>query len=402
MANCFTCDSTPVMHVCVLSAFSFATLLSVIFRFCARRIQRIRLELNDYLCIVGLVFTLASTVFTIRSTVLNSANPDLDWGDKALLVGQLLWITSVTSIRASVLALYIRIFRTPSFRVTCYVVQGFNLAYFVAVVLACCLICRPFAFLWDQSIDGFCGDQKSLDIFIGVFNLLMDITTVALPMPVLWGLQVRMKKKLIIAAMFSMGVAICAITVVRIKMTIDINAWNTQQQYATIALLACLEALLGVINACLPVMKPVFNKLMQTNIFSLFRTRTPTVSSGKPINTSPSNRKTHSSRRGGKYPHISPPRQIVHKDSLLMFSSDLPTDVRAPSIPLPSFSWRPLSRFYLPKAEWEHDTSEMSKDNEIGVMTDRDFGHRPSEGDSPTLPWQPQWRSHRKDAMNRC
>ena len=139
--------------------------------------------------------------------VLDPANPAGNWGDNALLVGQLLWVTSVTFVRASVLTLYTRIFRTRSFRITCYVVQGFNSAYFVSVVLACCLICRPFAFLWDQSIDGFCGNQKSLDLFIGVFNLLMDITTVALPMPVLWGLQVRTKKKLIITGMFSMGVA---------------------------------------------------------------------------------------------------------------------------------------------------------------------------------------------------
>lgn len=150
------------------------------------------------------------TLFTIHSiiySVLNPANPNASWGDKTLLVGQLLWVTSVTSIRASVLTLYIRIFRTPSFLITCYVVNGFNLAYFVAVVLACCLICRPFAFLWDQSINGFCGDQRSLDLFIGVFNLLMDTTTVALPMPVLWALQARTKKKLIIAGMFSLGIA---------------------------------------------------------------------------------------------------------------------------------------------------------------------------------------------------
>lgn len=138
--------------------------------------------------------------------VLDPASPDINWGDKALLVGQLLWVTSVTFIRASVLTLYIRIFRTLSFRTTCYVIQGINLAYFVAVVLACCLICRPFAFLWNQSIDGFCGDQKSLDLFIGVFNLMMDVTTVALPMPVLWGLQMRMRQKLVITGMFSMGV----------------------------------------------------------------------------------------------------------------------------------------------------------------------------------------------------
>lgn len=144
---------------------------------------------------------------TIIHPVLDPADPNANRGDKALLVGQLLWITAVTLIRASVLALYIRIFRTPSFRTTCYVVHGFNMAYFLAVVLACCLICRPFAFLWNHSIDGFCGDQKSLDLFIGVFNLLMDLTTVALPMPVLWGLQARTKKKLVITGIFSLGVA---------------------------------------------------------------------------------------------------------------------------------------------------------------------------------------------------
>lgn len=371
------------------------------------------------------IFTLAMTLFTLHSTiypVLNSANPDANWGDKALLVGQLLWVTSVTFIRSSVLSLYIRIFRTPSFRTTCYLVHGFNLAYFTAVVLACCLICRPFAYLWDQSIDGFCGNQKSLDLFIGVFNLLMDVTTVALPMPVLWGLQVGTRKKLIITGMFSMGLAlvphnersngeshyadvpcrICAITVVRIKTTTDINAQNTQQQYATIALLTCLEGLLGVINACLPVMKPVFNKLGATRIFSSLRTRTPTKNAGSRNDIPRAIRKNHTSSGEVKYPRISPPRQIVHKESLLMFSSDLPTDVRAPSIPLPSFSWRPLSRFYLPRGEWEHDPSKTGKDKGIGITTDWDIGDRPSEGDSPTLPWRLQWQSHSKDAINRC
>ena len=147
---------------------------------------------------------------SIIYAVLNPAIPNKNWGDKALLVGQLLWVTSVTFIRSSVLSLYIRIFRTPSFRTICYLVHVFNLAYFAAVVLACFLICQPFAYLWDQSIDGSCGDQKSLDLFIGVFNLLMDVTTVALPMPVLWGLQVGTKNKLIITGMFSVGLALVA------------------------------------------------------------------------------------------------------------------------------------------------------------------------------------------------
>lgn len=58
---------------------------------------------------------------------------------------------------------------------------------------------------WDQSLHGTCGDQKSLDLFIGVFNLLMDIATVVLPMPVLWGLQMPTWRKVALSGMFSMG-----------------------------------------------------------------------------------------------------------------------------------------------------------------------------------------------------
>lgn len=124
---------------------------------------------------------------------------------QALLVGQLLWIAAVTLIRASVIFLYIYIFCIKPFRMACYVVLTINLAYFTATVLACCLICRPFAFNWDQSLHGTCGDQKSLDLFIGVFNLLMDIVTVALPMPVLWGLQMPIGRKVAISGLFSLG-----------------------------------------------------------------------------------------------------------------------------------------------------------------------------------------------------
>ena len=186
---------------------------------------------------------------------------------------------------------------------------------------------------------------------------------------------------------FNTAYSICAITLVRIKATTSINAQNTRQQYAKIALLTCLEALLGVINACLPVLKPIVSKVRATAMFSSLWTKISTGTSPRHIATPRSRRADHL-WRGGKNLRISPPRQIVHKDSLYMFSPHLPTDVRAPSIPLPSFSWRPLSSFYLPKTEWEHDPSDPREDSDTYTTTHKYVGRRPSEGDSPTLPWQ--------------
>ena len=125
---------------------------------------------------------------------------------QALLVGQVTWAVAVTAIRASVLALYIRIFQTKSFRWACYLTHGFNAAFGAATILGACLICLAFAYNWDDSIaGGYCGNQKSLDLFIGIFNLLMDVTVVVLPMRLLWGLQMAVGKKIVLSMMFGLG-----------------------------------------------------------------------------------------------------------------------------------------------------------------------------------------------------
>lgn len=51
----FSHDPTRVMHVAVLSVFSFLALVAVIFRLWARKIQKNTWEANDYLIIVGSV-----------------------------------------------------------------------------------------------------------------------------------------------------------------------------------------------------------------------------------------------------------------------------------------------------------------------------------------------------------
>ena len=63
------------------------------------------------------------------------------------------------------------------------------------------------AYRWDPTIrGGVCGNQKPFDMFIAVFNLLLDITTVVLPMPIVWRLQMALGKKVAVSGIFSMGI----------------------------------------------------------------------------------------------------------------------------------------------------------------------------------------------------
>ena len=58
--------------------------------------------------------------------------------------------------------------------------------------------------------------------------------------------------------------SICVITLIRVHTTSAVTDSNSQKVYSLVALLTCLEALLGVINACLPVLKPIFARMAST------------------------------------------------------------------------------------------------------------------------------------------
>lgn len=120
----------------------------------------------------------------------------------------LIWVASVTAIRASIVFLYIHIFATPRFRRICYLVLVANLLFFIGTVLSDCLICLPISYRWDRFTGGggSCGNEKSLDLFLGIFNLILDITAVVLPMPVLWGLKMSVRNKVMLSGMFGMGI----------------------------------------------------------------------------------------------------------------------------------------------------------------------------------------------------
>ena len=78
----------------------------------------------------------------------------------------------------------------------------------LGAVLAECLICRPIACRFDYTIQcRSCGNQAVLDLFNAVFNILLDITVVLLPIPTLWGLQMGMHKRLMLTGIFGLGMA---------------------------------------------------------------------------------------------------------------------------------------------------------------------------------------------------
>ncbi|MCJ1263085.1 hypothetical protein MMC22_002955 [Lobaria immixta] len=156
--------------------------------------------------------------------------------------------------------------------------MALTLCYFVSVVLEALLLCRPVPYGWDKSIHGVCGNQQLGFLLTGIVNLIIDVFIVLLPMPMLWGLQMPLMKKVAISGIFGMGFAlttlserICIISAFRIKSIADLDFKDFTYSLINDGIWSALEPFLGIVNACLPILQPVIAKVGKTSLFS--RTR---------------------------------------------------------------------------------------------------------------------------------
>lgn len=122
------------------------------------------------------------------------------------IILQTLWAIAVALIRSSIILLYIRIFPARSFRHTCYAILTLNGTFSLGAVLTVWLICVPIGCTWDFMGCNACGSEGLFNLLNATISLLLDITVVLLPTPVLWGLQMPVKKKLMISGMFGLGI----------------------------------------------------------------------------------------------------------------------------------------------------------------------------------------------------
>ena len=122
-----------------------------------------------------------------------------------LISVQILWAVSLSLCKISILFMYARIFTMVTMVRLSLVTAAFIAAWALATILSGFLICRPFALNWDQTLDGTCGNQVLSYTITGSLNLVTDVVVFVLPIPYLWGLQLKLYKKITLLCTFSMG-----------------------------------------------------------------------------------------------------------------------------------------------------------------------------------------------------
>ncbi|CAD6591822.1 MAG: hypothetical protein ASARMPREDX12_005452 [Alectoria sarmentosa] len=262
-------DGMGITIVVVLSLCYGLATVAIGIRLWSRKIKNFGLFLNDYAAVLGWFFSaglLATAIISVQDgggkhmMAVNPANiPNIL---KTFVVGDLIWIAACVSIKISIIHFYISIFGSnKTFRRAAYAVMAIAIAYAVGVLLENVLICRPFAKNWYPHLPGHCGNDVGNLIAASACNVAIDLTIIALPIPMIWSLHMATRRKVELTITFALGVLICAVTIIRLVLATRLNMDDFTYDIARIGMVSMLEPLLGITIACLPLFPPAFKKV---------------------------------------------------------------------------------------------------------------------------------------------
>jgi len=88
----------------------------------------------------------------------------------------------------------------------CYVTMAVNVLFYVICTFIEIFACTPRKKIWNPMIQGKCLDMPTVIIVSAFVNFFSDLIILILPQRVIWGLNMSMKRKVGIAALFAVGV----------------------------------------------------------------------------------------------------------------------------------------------------------------------------------------------------
>ncbi|QKX54259.1 uncharacterized protein TRUGW13939_01344 [Talaromyces rugulosus] len=289
-ADAFNADSVNSLPIAFSAVFLPFVLLFVALRFYCRHTSRANWGFDDVLIAFAAVGQIALAAICIDLGVNGGSGYHMDYllfnhpeKVQRFLVDvfalQIIYYTFLNVPKLAVLVLYHRIFsvRRGIIWVTRILMAVLVLYTIVSVFLS--------IFACGRHVDAFysedpkaakqCIDMDAMQIYTSVPNIVTDVLILLVPMPVAFGLRVRMSVRLGIAMTFLMGSLGLVFSALRFWVTYSINN-SDDQTYVSAELLVWSELEVGcyLISACLLILRPLIERIADSSLIQSLRSNT--------------------------------------------------------------------------------------------------------------------------------
>ncbi|KAL5386659.1 hypothetical protein DPSP01_004023 [Paraphaeosphaeria sporulosa] len=180
-------------------------------------------------------------------------------------------------VKLGILAFYHRVFVVPLFRKVVIATTAFVIAWGIGITVTLILACRPIEAFWDTSVKATCLDLVHFTYFTNITNMVTDVWIFLMPVPVIWHLQLQTKKKLLLCFIFSIGIATCVVSAIRLTVVLGHGYADFTWSYVPLGAYSAFEPLGGILCTNLPIIWHMWRKQRKSEALlpgsSLFRSK---------------------------------------------------------------------------------------------------------------------------------
>ncbi|TPR10589.1 hypothetical protein CAN33_0022910 [Aspergillus niger] len=266
-----------IIGVCV--PMVVLAILATALRIWARVMTNVKLWWDDWLCIVGLAFP--AQPFAILPSIFDFVQINNGFGrpmatvpaDKLVTYSLFLYILmlfynlGLAFFKLSCLALYIRMFGIHRWiRYMSYVIGLMVIAWVLANELVLAFRCHPIDLAWKGTAEQqakFCVTQTNIFIAQSGPTIFFDLLILIMPIRVVWGLHLQSAQKLGAILVFSLGLLVTVISMIRLADTLHSTDTDLTYGYVELGMWSAVEPVTGLICCSLMTYGPFIKKLRQ-------------------------------------------------------------------------------------------------------------------------------------------
>ncbi|MCJ1313891.1 hypothetical protein MMC25_007571 [Agyrium rufum] len=185
---------------------------------------------------------------------------------KVAIFVEVIYNPAIIAIKGSILLLYARLFPGREFRKLLWGSFAFVVIYSVIQAFLDIFQCVPVSAVWDPTVQNpRCIDLDSGLIVCSSINIATDVLILALPVPKLWALKISTEKKVQLIGIFLVGGFVCIVSIIRATQIKDVSLIDPSWDDVTGGNWSVIECCVGVVTACLPTLRPIFNLVFRGN-----------------------------------------------------------------------------------------------------------------------------------------
>ncbi|KAL8999138.1 MAG: hypothetical protein Q9169_001917 [Polycauliona sp. 2 TL-2023] len=183
---------------------SFA-IITVLLRFVARHLTRAPLGADDWTILFGLAIN-ASIIF---------------------------YLVALGATKISILLLYRRIFPNREFHAVIWGMGIFVLCFTTSSVFSMIFACKPISGAWNPAIDAKCINTEASILAVAIMTIISNFVILALPLPIVWKLQLPTIRKFQLTLVFSLGTFASIVSIYRATVVSNVKksdlSWSPLQ-----------------------------------------------------------------------------------------------------------------------------------------------------------------------------